>query len=436
MRLLDRSPGLDASVPALGLAIAFLVAACGATAGTPTSSSVGPGATSSQAASPTATPTPTPEPTPTPTPTPYQASYPLPAAKIAFAKVLGGFSRPVSVASMGDARLFVVEQTGRIKIVVDGAVKGTFLDISSRLSSGSERGLLGLAFHPDYAANGRLFVRYTDKTGDVRISEFRVTANPDVADPASEKPIITIRHRSHANHNGGAIAFGPDGYLYIGTGDGGGGGDPDGNGQKLNVLLGKMLRLDVDNSSEGHNYAVPDDNPFAGQEGKLPEIWAYGLRNPYMFSFDRATGDLWIADVGQSAWEEVDRATLADGLGAGANYGWNSMEGNHCYYPGTNCNTSAKVLPLAEYKHGSGESVGCSIIGAFVYRGAARPDLLGRYFFGDYCSGNVWDVAAAGPSPQTPHLQLRSGLNFTGFGEGSDGEIYAVTSKGVLYRLQ
>jgi glucose/arabinose dehydrogenase len=430
MRFANRRSGRSLRLAA-GLLTVVFAAACGSPGTTPS-----PTATPPPSASPSATPTPSPSPSEAPA-TPTAAPYPLPEAKIAFEKILGGLSHPVAVASMGDNRLFVVEQTGKIKIVVDGAVKGTFLDIGGRISCCGERGLLSLAFHPQYASNGRFFVRYTDKaTGDVRVSEFKVTSDPDVADPASEKPIITIRHRSYANHNGGMIAFGPNGYLYIGTGDGGGGGDPSGNGQKLGALLGKLLRLDVDHASDGSGYAIPADNPFVGQTGAQPEIWAYGLRNPYMFSFDRATGDLWIADVGQNKWEEVDRATVADGLGRGANYGWNVMEGAHCYSPASGCKTAGKVLPLAEYSHGSADSIGCSIIGAFVYRGAARPDLQGRYFFGDYCSGKVWDVSAAGPSPQTPQLILSSGLNFTGFGEGSDGEIYAVTSKGILYRLQ
>ena len=438
MRLHNRRPGRLWARLVAGILLAAFSAACGSTGSTP---SPGPSGTASVGPTSTASSRPTPTPaSPSPSATTAAsgaAQYPLPAAKISFAKLLDGFSRPVTVANAGDGRLFVVEQTGKIKIVEGGAVKGTFLDISGRISlTGSERGLLGLAFHPNYASNGRFFVRYTDGTGDVRISEFAVTSDPDKADPASERPIITVRHRSYANHNGGAIAFGPDGYLYIGTGDGGSGGDPSGNGQKLSILLGKLLRLDVDHTAGGRNYAVPNDNPFVGQAGTLPEIWSYGLRNPYMFSFDRATCDLWIADVGQDKWEEVDRETIAEGLGRGANLGWSVMEGVHCFNPSSGCKTTGKVLPLAEYSHGSGDSIGCSIIGASVYRGAARPDLQGRYFFGDYCTGKVWDVSAAGPNSQTPQLILSSGLTFTGFGEGSDGEIYAVTSKGGLYRLQ
>jgi hypothetical protein len=360
----------------------------------------------------------------------------MPAVKVALAKVVAGLPRPVAVANAGDGRLFVVDQAGKILIVNGGAVAGTFLDITARVATtGTERGLLGLAFHPQYATNGRFFVRYTVPSGDVRISEFHVTSDPNKADPGTERVLLTIPHRSYPNHNGGTIAFGPDGYLYIGTGDGGGAGDPKGNAQNLSVLLGKMLRIDVDHASAGTNYAIPSDNPFVGQAGKLGEIWAYGLRNPYGFTFDRATGDLWIADVGQDLWEEVDRATAAQGLGRGANFGWNVMEANHCYKPASGCDPAGKVLPLAEYNHGTSDSIGCSIIGGAVYRGTAHQELVGRYFFGDYCSGKIWDVEAAGPATQTPALLVSTGLKITGWGQGADGELYVVADNGGMYQL-
>jgi glucose/arabinose dehydrogenase len=349
--------------------------------------------------------------------------------------VVAGLSGPVAVSTAGDGRLFVVEQTGKIVIVQGGAVTGTFLDVSGSISCCGERGLLGLAFHPQYASNGRFFVRYTDPAGDVRISEFHVGSNPNVADPGSEKILLTIPHPSFANHNGGVIAFGPDGYLYIGTGDGGSGGDPNNHGQSLSTLLGKMLRIDVDHTSGSANYVIPAGNPFAGQAGRLGEIFAYGLRNPYSFSFDRQTGDLWIGDVGQNLWEEVDRATAAGGGGRGDNFGWSVMEARHCYKPATGCNTAGKVLPIAEYTHGAGDSIGCAIIGGFVYRGSANPALAGRYFFGDNCSGHIWDIAAAGPATQSPQLLLSSGVHITGWGQGTDGELYVVASNGSLYRL-
>jgi glucose/arabinose dehydrogenase len=373
---------------------------------------------------------------PTATPAPANPAATLPAVKISLARVVAGLPRPIAVANAGDARLFVVDQAGKILIVSGGAVTGTFLDISARVATtGSERGLLGLAFHPKYATNGLFFVRYTVATGDVRISEFHVSADPNKGDPASEKVLITIPHRQFANHDGGVIAFGPDGYLYIGTGDGGGAGDPNNNGQNLGVLLGKMLRIDVDHTSAGLNYAIPSTNPFVGQAGRRGEIWAYGLRNPYGFSFDRKTGDLWIGDVGQNLYEEVDRATAATGLGRGANYGWSVMEADHCFKPASGCKTAGKVLPLGAYGHGVGDSNGCAVQGGFVYRGSAHPELVGRYFFSDYCSGKIWDVNAAGPARQPLQFLLASKLQVTGWGQGSDGELYVVATNGGLYRL-
>lgn len=439
MRLPDRSLRRR-TYAALACALALVAAAaCGSTQTTPTPAasgltSVAPPETASpsSAASGTAGPA---SPSVSATATPATAATPLPSVKISLTEIVGGLGSSIGVVSAGDSRLFVIVQTGQIVIVDGGVVKGTFLDISARISCCSERGLIGLAFSPQYASNGRFFVRYTDKTGDVRISEFHVSSDPNKADATSEKSLVTISHRLQPNHNGGTIAFGPDGYLYIGTGDGGGGGDPYGNGQKLSVLLGKMLRIDVDHTSGSLNYAVPADNPFVGQSGKSAEIWAYGLRNPYGFSFDKATGDLWIADVGQDHWEEVDRAAAADGLGRGANYGWNVIEGRHCYSPASGCNTTGKVMPLAEYNHGSGDSTGCSIIGGFVYRGVAHPELVGRYFFGDYCSGKIWDLAAAGPSSQTVQFLYSSGLKITGWGQGADGELYVVATNGGLYQL-
>ncbi len=434
----DRKPRrVPLALAAAALSL-VLVAACGSTQ--PTSSPPAGGLTSvlpPETASPTASDAATsPEASATSPATPIAAPTPLPPVKISLAKVVGGLPRAIGLANAGDSRLFVIDQGGKILIVDGGAVKGTFLDISSRVSTnGSERGLLGLAFHPDYASNGRFFVRYTVSSGDVRISEFHVSADPNKADLTSEKVLVNVPHRTQPNHNGGTIAFGPDGYLYIGTGDGGGAGDPYSNGQKLSVLLGKMLRIDVDHAAAGHNYAVPSDNPFVGQAGKLGEIWAFGLRNPYGFSFDRETGDLWIGDVGQDHWEEVDRATKADGLGRGANYGWSVLEATHCFNPASRCNTAGKVRPVAEYNHGAGDSVGCSIIGGFVYRGSAHPELVGRYFYSDYCSGRIWDLAAGGSSSQTGQLLLSPHLNVFGWGEGADGELYLLATGGVLYNL-
>jgi glucose/arabinose dehydrogenase len=361
---------------------------------------------------------------------------PLPPVSISLKPVVTGLSRPIGVSSApGDPRLFVIQQGGQIVIVSGGKSIGTFLDISGRISCCSERGLLGLAFHPQYATNGRFFVRYTDPAGDLRVSEFHVGPNPNVADVSSEKILMTIPHPSYANHNGGRIEFGPDGFLYIGTGDGGSGGDPHGHGQSLSTWLGKMLRIDVDRPSGSPPYAIPPSNPFAGQPGRLGEIWSYGLRNPYSFSFDRLTGDLWIGDVGQDLWEEVDRATASDGRGHGLDFGWNVMEGNHCYNPSSGCSRSGLTLPLAEYAHGAGDSIGCAVIGGYVYRGTAHPELYGRYFFGDECSGHIWDLDAAGPAQQTPQLLLSSGVNIAGWGQDAGGELYLVSLGGSLVQL-
>jgi glucose/arabinose dehydrogenase len=418
--------------------ILMLVAACGSAqpTGTPRSTALASGLPPETAVSPSATASATISPSPTHAATPDVPQPVLPPVAVSLVKVVGGLPRPIGVVSAGDSRLFVVDQAGEILIVDGGAVKGTFLDIRSRVATtGSERGLIGLAFHPGYAENGLFYVRYTVASGDVRISEFHVSSNPNKADPASERVLLTIPHRLHPNHNAGTLAFGPDGYLYIGTGDGGGAGDPNGNGQKLSVLLGKMLRIDVDRTSGKLPYAIPSDNPFVGQAGRLPQIWAYGLRNPYTFSFDRQTGDLWIADVGQNLYEEIDRATAATGLGRGANYGWSVMEANHCFRPASRCSTAGKVEPVVAYSHGSHDSVGCAVLGGFVYRGTAEPQLFGRYFFSDYCSGRIWDLTAAGPATQPLQQLADTGLRATGWGQGTDGELYLVAANGILYHL-
>jgi len=435
---------------ALGL-LALAVSGCGTSPSVPAASgttSIASPATAtpsspaspsaSAAASATAGPStsPTPASAPAVTPSPDAKPTTLNPVSISLTAVVGGLPSPIGVsAAPGDPRLFVIGQAGKIVIVRGGKIAGTFLDISARMSCCGERGLLGLAFHPQYASNGRFFVRYTDPAGNLRISEFHVSSNPDVADAASEAILLTIPHPTYANHNGGRIVFGPDGYLYIGTGDGGSGGDPNNHGQSLATLLGKMLRIDVDHTSSGKPYAIPPTNPFVGRPGALAEIFSYGLRNPFSFSFDRLTGDLWIGDVGQDLWEEVDRAPAATGGGAGIDYGWSVMEGNHCYKPATGCDTAGLTPPLTEYTHGAGDSIGCAIIGGYVYRGSAHPELYGRYFFGDECSGHVWDVSAAGPLTQQPQLLLSSRLNIDGWGEDANGELYLVASNGTLYQL-
>jgi glucose/arabinose dehydrogenase len=344
--------------------------------------------------------------------------------------VVGGLAQPLDLqAPARDPRLFVVEQGGRIRIVRNGSVAGTFLDISSRISSGGERGLLGLAFHPAYAQNGRFFVNYTDLGGDTHIAEFRVSSDPDRADAGSERQLLFV-NQPFSNHNGGGLAFGNDGKLYIGLGDGGSGGDPMGNGQDLGTPLGKMLRIDVDS---GNPFAVPSDNPFVNRQGALGMIWAYGLRNPFRFGFDRATGDLYIGDVGQNEVEEVDVAPAGRG---GQNYGWNIMEGDQCYAPASGCNRNGLTLPVLTYTHAEG----CSVIGGVVYQGCRMPGYHGTYFYGDYCSAFIRSFRFQNGSLSerrdwTPQLSQGIG-NISSFGTDADGEIYVLDNQdGQVYKI-
>lgn len=349
-------------------------------------------------------------------------------ALVTYTQVAGGFDRPLLVTHAGDGsgRLFVVEQTGRIWIVRDGERLSTpFLDLSASvtpISGYSEQGLLGLAFHPAYAENGRLFVSYTDRQGTSVVAEYAAAGNnPDVVNPASGRELLRVA-QPYPNHNGGMIAFGPDGYLYISLGDGGSAGDPQGNGQNPWTLLGSILRIDVD--SDTRPYGIPADNPFALSGLGAPEIWAWGLRNVWRFSFDRATGDLYLADVGQNLWEEVNFQPA--GSPGGQNYGWNRYEGAHPYSGGPA--PENMVLPVAEYAHSEG---GCSISGGYVYRGEAIPDLQGVYFYGDWCTGNIFALYrdAAGEWQSLRFTQL-AGKLISSFGEDEAGELYVVDYTG------
>jgi glucose/arabinose dehydrogenase len=346
--------------------------------------------------------------------------------------VASGLSSPLYLTTPpGDlSRLFIVEQTGAVRIVKDGALLAApFLDISGRISAGGEQGLLGLAFDPDYATNRRFVVHYTDPAGDTRLSFFQVSpTDPDVADPASEQVILTA-DQPYPNHNGGQVLFGPDGLLYLGLGDGGAANDPEGRGQNLSDLLGSILRLDV---HSGAAYIVPPDNPFVAQAGAQPEVWSYGLRNPWRFSFDRATGDLYIADVGQDRWEEVDVAPASGGSGKGLNYGWNIMEGFHCL-SGDQCDQTGLTLPVLAYGHNQG----CSITGGYVYRGSAVPDLQGLYFYGDFCQGWVRSLRYAGGAATevTDWPTLRPGASILSFGEDTAGELYVLSSSGGVFKV-
>ncbi len=339
--------------------------------------------------------------------------------------VVGGLSAPVYLAApTGDSRLFVVEQAGRVRIVEGGQLMATpFLDITDRVVSGGERGLLSIAFHPLYDSNGYFYVSYTGDGGDSRIERYSVTGDPNVADPASAKLILTVS-QPFSNHNGGLIAFGPDGMLYIGLGDGGSGGDPQGHGQNTSTLLGSLLRIDVDG---GDPYAVPAGNPFVGGVG-ADEIWAYGLRNPWRFSFDRTAGNLYVADVGQNAWEEVNVVAAS---AAGLNYGWNVMEGAHCFASDP-CDTNGLVLPAVEYGH----SQGCSITGGYVYRGTAIPEIQGHYFYSDYCRGFLRSFRFTGGSvADQRQWDVGDVGNVLSFGEDGSGELYILSGNGNVYRL-
>jgi glucose/arabinose dehydrogenase len=355
--------------------------------------------------------------------------------------VASGLDRPIYVtAPAGDPRLFIVEQKGTVRLLKEGSLlPEPFLDIDALVKDPfqfSEQGLLGLAFHPDFATNRYFFVNYTDNAGNTVIARYEADAmDPDVADLGSAEIVLT-QAQPASNHNGGTLEFGPDGYLYMGFGDGGGSGDPDSLAQDPTTLLGKFVRIDVDPLP----YAVPADNPFVGNPSVLDEIWAIGLRNPYRWSFDRSTGDLWIADVGQSAWEEIDFEPA--GSGGGRNYGWRYMEGSHCFKPPSDCGADTLDLPIYEYGHTEGN---CSITGGYVYRGTAIPELLGHYLFGDYCSDRIWALRYEG-NEITSLVELTDLLNPDGrvdglaaIGQDGAGELYLVdrdgTTDGEVYRI-
>jgi glucose/arabinose dehydrogenase len=344
--------------------------------------------------------------------------------------VQNGFNNPVNLQNAGDERLFVVEQGGRIKIMQpNGDVNADlFLDISSQISSGGERGLLGLAFHPDYSNNGFFYVYYTKPNGDSQISRFSVDSNnPDLADPGSELPLLDFE-QPFSNHNGGCLAFGPDGFLYISSGDGGSGGDPGNRAQNTTLLLGKLLRIDVDIPSGGNNYSIPSDNPFVGSTANAQEIWAYGLRNPWKFSFDSANGDIWIGDVGQGEVEEIDKAALID---AGLNYGWRCYEGSEPFNTAGCPPVADLTFPIAEYSSASNTS-NCSITGGNVYRGTEYPDFVGLYFFADVCSGLIGTVDQNGNL--TEHGTF--GGSWVSFGEDVNNELYIVSITGSISRVR
>lgn len=354
-----------------------------------------------------------------------------PPLQITLTSVATGFTSPVDLENAGDgtSRLFVVEQGGTIRILQNGTVLPTpFLDITAKVTSGGETGLLGLTFHPGYSQNPLFYLNYTLTTGgqlQTVIAEYRASAgNPNVADPNSERILLRV-NQPFANHKAGQLAFGADGMLYFGLGDGGSGGDPNGNGQNTQVLLGKMLRIDVDHTSTGKQYAIPNDNPFVNGGG-LPEIWAYGMRNPWRFSFDPPTGRLFLADVGQDAYEEIDIVTK------GNNYGWNVMEGTHCFNPASGCNMTGLTLPIIDYSH----SEGATVIGGFVYHGALIPALQNAYLFGDFSNGKMWILQQPTTNNWTRTLVLSSGRQISSFGRDEAGELYVVDYTGSVLQVR
>jgi glucose/arabinose dehydrogenase len=349
--------------------------------------------------------------------------------------VTSNLSFPVYATSPpADDRLFVVEKGGRIRIIENDSVQSSpFLDIHSLVSGGGEQGLLGMAFHPDYASNGRFYVSYTNSSGDSRVVEYQVSSDPNTADAGSARTIIQV-DQPYSNHNGGMIMFDPDGYMLFGLGDGGSGGDPDDNGQNPSTLLGSLLRIDVDGddfpSDANRNYAIPADNPFVGKTG-ADEIWAYGLRNPWRFSVDEETDTLYIGDVGQGSWEEIDVAPRSD---AALNYGWNSFEGTHCYDTSDGCNGAGLTFPVLEYSH----SEGISVTGGYVYRGSELPGLVGHYFWADYGRGELMSfryVNGVLGAEQNWSSVVGNLGSITSFGVDSSQRLYIMNSAGELYRL-
>ncbi|HET7830640.1 MAG TPA: PQQ-dependent sugar dehydrogenase [Candidatus Limnocylindrales bacterium] len=419
-------------VPALSLAI--LAAGCGSFDGSPAPTVV-PVATT-PAASPVATervpPSPTANPSEAVAPPPGDDDRPdLGAVKVALDPVIEGLDQPLFVVGPADGtgRLYVAEQPGVIRVVEDGTLRDApFLDITDRVRSGGERGLLGLAFPPAYGTGrDEFYVHYSDLDGNTMVSSFRATGDDlDTADPASERTILT-QEQPYANHNGGWIGFDQDGMLLIGLGDGGSGGDPENRASDLGTMLGKLLRIDVLGAAD-KPYAIPEDNPFVAREGARPEILHYGLRNPFRDSVDLATGDIWIGDVGQGAWEEVD---VAPADARGLDFGWRRWEGRHCYDEAAGCDETGVTMPITEYPHADG----CSVIGGVVYRGDEIAALRGAYLFGDYCSGRLWAIDAGLDGPQAPILLLETGRQISSIGLDEAGEVWVTDLGGTLLRL-
>lgn len=359
------------------------------------------------------------------------------STEITLQPVVSGLSEPVGVTSARDGtrRLFVIEQGGTIRIVKSRRLRERpYLDISSKVSTGNEQGLLGIAFHPRFEDNRRFYIDYTNTDGNTVIAEYRQSRlRPNRAAVSSARVVLGFQ-QPFSNHNGGDLQFGPDGYLYIASGDGGGAGDPQGNGQRLDTLLGKILRIDVDKDRDGRGYGIPSDNPFRDTPGARGEIWSHGFRNPWRFSFDRQTDAMWIGDVGQGRLEEIDYEPADSG--GGTNWGWNIKEGTDCYIGAAECEAASATAdltdPIAEYSH----DLGCAVVGGYVYRGNRYPELKGTYFFSDNCSGTIWSLDASNHSPQEEVVRLESGRAVTSFGETGSGEVLVVDHGGHILKLQ
>ena len=418
----------------LSVLMAATLAACGTPSPTPategSATASGSPSTPTRAATPSASSTAAASPSVAETVPPVSAEPPA----LALEAVATGVRDPIGIAPAPDGWLLVQERAGRLLAVPPGGgTPRVAADLTDRVLGEGERGLLGVALNPGFPDDPRAFVHYTDRDGNTVVSTFSAIQDADGApllDVASEQRLLSLQ-QPYANHNGGQLAFGPDGMLYLGLGDGGSGGDPLGNGQDPSTLLGSILRLDVGGPPQGQAgqpYDIPDDNPFVGGGG-APEVFAFGLRNPWRFSFDRVTGELWIADVGQNAYEEVNRLDLA--AAAGANFGWNVMEATHCF-AAEYCSSDGLVLPLVEYSH----DLGCSVVGGYVYRGLAIEGPAGWYLFSDYCSGTLFGIASdAAGSGLAPRALLETGGSVTSFGEASDGELYLADIGGTVYRL-
>ncbi|MEP6639197.1 MAG: PQQ-dependent sugar dehydrogenase [Chloroflexota bacterium] len=426
----DLDHGVRRAVPMLAIVVAILIGGCGPDRTGPTgsprpASTTGPTANRSPAATRSSAAPGGSGGTGQPASAPFDPAH----VALTLAPFVDGFTAPLAIVNAGDGgkRLFIVEQGGRIRIVRDGRiVPAPFLDVGDQITSGGERGLLGLAFHPQYPDDPRVFVDYTDHNGDTQVSSFELDpGDADRLDRTSETKLLHVG-QPFANHNGGALVFDPSGMLLVSMGDGGSGGDPQGNGQSLTTWLGKILRIDIDKGqTAARAYGIPADNPGAdGADGGRPEIWLTGLRNPWRISFDRATGDLWIGDVGQNLWEEID--VQRSGAPRGTNFGWNRMEGRHCFEPSQGCEDPSLTLPVTEYGH----DLGCTVIGGNVYRGTAQPALVGGYVFADYCSGRLFAIDPLGDGYRMPVEVGHTNGNPSAFGEDEDGELYAADIAG------